>query len=85
MSTENVSRDIGKRFKSLLSKRKKLRKQIQSIEKEMFKYETVYLEMTQGSPLTRNVEYYVSNRTDKKKHNVDDRMRIFNKNFPRVD
>ncbi|AHL28976.1 histone acetyltransferase subunit NuA4-like protein [Encephalitozoon hellem ATCC 50504] len=85
MSTEDVSQDIGKRFKSLLSKRKKLRKQIQSIEKEMFKYETVYLEMTQGSPLTRNVEYYVSNRTDKKKHNVDDRMRIFNKNFPRVD
>lgn len=85
MSAEDISQNVRKRFKSLLSKRKKLRKEIQKIEKEMFKYETVYLEISQGSPLTRNVEYYVSNRVDKKKHHVDDKMRIFNKSFPKVD
>ncbi|AHL30168.1 subunit NuA4 of histone acetyltransferase [Encephalitozoon intestinalis ATCC 50506] len=85
MNIEDTSLDAKKRFKALLAKRKKLRKQIRTIEREMFRHETVYLEMTQGSPLTKNVEYYVSNRAEKKKYNVDDKMRIFNKNFPRTD
>lgn len=70
------------RFKSLLSRRRKIKRQIAALEKDVFKYETLYLELTQGSPLTRNVEYYVSNRTEKKKYTVDDRARMFSKNFP---
>ncbi|CCI73995.1 ECU11_0585 [Encephalitozoon cuniculi GB-M1] len=85
MKTEDAGQGTGKKFKTLLAKRKKLSRQIKAIEKDMFRHETVYLEMTQGSPLTRNVDYYVSNRTEKKKHSVDDKMRMFSRGFPRTD
>lgn len=72
-----------RRFRALLTRRKKLRKRVLAVENELFKHETAYLEIAQGSPLTRTVEYYVSNRTEKKKHAIDDKMRIFSRDFPR--
>ncbi|KAH9410585.1 hypothetical protein HK407_12g17160 [Ordospora pajunii] len=71
-----------RKFRGLLAKKKRLKKEIFAIEKEIFRIETAYLEMTQGAPLTKNVDYYTSNRVDKKKPCVDDRMRMFNRNFP---
>ncbi|TBU17718.1 subunit NuA4 of histone acetyltransferase [Ordospora colligata] len=71
-----------RKFRSLLAKKKRLKKEIFAIEKELFKTETAHLEMTQGAPITKNVDYYTSNRIDKKKSAVDDKMRMFNRNFP---
>jgi hypothetical protein len=70
------------KLKSALAKKTGLEKEVAAYEKEMFKYETMYLELTQGSPLTKTVEHYVNPRSDKKKHIVDDKMRMFCKNFP---
>jgi hypothetical protein len=72
----------GGRLKSALLRKRMLEKEIAAYEKEMFKYETMYLELTQGSPLTKTVEYYVNTRTDKKRYVVDDKMRMFCRSFP---
>lgn len=82
MEQRRDSRGNRARFRASLAKRKEIRRDIAALDKEIFKYETLYLEMTQGSSLLKNVEYYVSNRTDKKKHAVDDKARIFSSGFP---
>ena len=83
MGSDDVLKTAKKRFKALLARRSRLRRRVQAVEMDLFKHETAYLEMAQGSPLTRTVEYYVSNRAEKKKHGIDDRARIFGRDFPR--
>lgn len=82
MEQKHDLKENKERLRSCLARRRKIRKQIVMLEKEMFKYETLYLELTQGFPLTKSVEYYVNNRTEKKKYVIDDKARIFNRNFP---
>lgn len=82
-NTEN-SNDKASYINKLLLKRVNIRKEIRKVEKEIFKYETLLLETSQGSPVTKSLEYYSSNRTDRKKYNIKDSDRIFSKDIPPI-
>lgn len=68
----------------LLLRRSNIKKEIKKVEKEIFKYETLLLETSQGSPVTKSLDYYSTNRTERKKYTIKDSDRIFSKNIPPV-
>lgn len=68
----------------LINKRKEIEKEIKNIDKEIFKYETIFLESSQGFPLTKTLEYYLNNRNVQKKVVIKDSDRIFSKNIPKI-
>ncbi|KAM0688522.1 chromatin modification- protein eaf6 [Conglomerata obtusa] len=68
----------------LINKKRENEKHIKAIEKEIFKYETIFLETAQGFPLTKTLDYYLNNRTAQKKNAIKDSDRIFSKNLPKI-
>jgi hypothetical protein len=83
-NSEEDKEILERKLKHYLLKKKDIEKQIKKIEKEIFKYETVFLETTQGFPLTKSLDYYLNFRVDKKKTGIKDSDRIFSKNIPKV-
>lgn len=71
----------NKELDTLFNKKKELEKSIKDIEKEIFRYETILLETTQGFPLTKSLEYYLSSRNVQKKNVIKDSDRVFSKNL----
>lgn len=71
-----------KALKMALEEREKLRYEMQRLDRNIFKYETMYLEMTKGYPLTKNSDYYLCGIAEKKKYTVDDKTRIFSREYP---
>lgn len=70
--------------RKLFLKRQNIQKELKKIERDIFKYETLLLETAQGAPVTKTLEYYSSNRSEKKKYSVRDSERIFSKDLPPV-
>lgn len=69
-------RKLVQRKSELLTKKNK-------IIADLFKYETLYLENTQGLPITQTPEFYTNNRVEKKKYLINDKNRIFSKQYPK--
>lgn len=65
----------------MIKQKRQLEREIEKIENEIFKYETGLLEISQEYPITKGLEYYLSNRPEKKKHVIKDEDRIFSNNF----
>ncbi|KAL0265599.1 UNVERIFIED_CONTAM: hypothetical protein PYX00_011312 [Menopon gallinae] len=70
--------------RKLFLKRQSIQKELKRVEREIFKYETLLLETAQGTPVTKTLEYYSSNRSEKKKYSVRDSERIFSKDLPPI-
>lgn len=76
--------DTASRLNKLFLRRENIRRELKKVEKEVFKYETLFLETTQGTPVTKTLDYYTSNRSERKKHHVRDTERIFSKDLPHI-
>lgn len=70
--------------RKLFLKRQNIQRELKKIEREIFKYETLLLETTQGAPVTKTLDYYSSNRSEKKKYSIRDSERIFSKDLPPI-
>ncbi|KCZ73923.1 hypothetical protein H311_05110 [Anncaliia algerae PRA109] len=68
----------------LLLKRKDIKEELKRIEKDVFRYETISLDVSQGSSVMKSLEFYSSNKSDKKKYLVKDSDRIFSKDLPQI-
>lgn len=73
-----------KEIDDLLQQRRKLRNELKVLEKNIFKYETVFLEITQGTPMTKSLEYYSTNKSERKKYVVKDNERMFSRDHPKI-
>jgi len=78
MSTSNKM----KKAESLIQARNQLKSRMSEIENKVFKIENEYLELTQGSSLFRNLEFYIHTKPEKKKTTIDDNDRVFAQDFP---
>lgn len=79
-------RDLKKnleKISELLKKKKEIEKEKQQVVSDLFKYETLYLDMTQGLPLTKTSEFYVNSRVEKKKISITEKDRIFSIEYPK--
>lgn len=76
--------DEEKLLDELVNKKKELEKELKNVNKEIYKYETIFLENSQGFPLTKTLDYYLSNKAVHKKVVVKDSDRIFSKNIPKI-
>lgn len=84
MTKAEASADSSQqKLKLLIYKKKELEKRIRLLDDDIFKYESAFLELSQGSPITQTIESFINSRIDKKKYNVNDGDRIFSKNFPK--
>jgi len=70
-------------LKFLVQKKSELLEKKNKIASDLFKYETLYLEITQGFPLTKVSDYYVTNKLEKKKYLINDKDRIFSLEYPK--
>lgn len=70
--------------RKLFLKRQNIQRELKKIEREIFKYETLLLETAQGAPVTKTLDYYSSNRTEKRKYSIKDSERIFSKDLPPI-
>lgn len=78
MSTSNKM----KKAESLIQARNQLKSRISEMENKVFKVENEYLELTQGSSLFRNLEFYIHTKPEKKKTTIDENDRVFALDFP---
>ena len=72
-----------KKLEKLIEKRNDLKKEMEKVENEMFRLESCYFELTQGTPITNNLDFYIYNKTEKKKSANDSFKRIFGTEFPK--
>ncbi|TBT98013.1 hypothetical protein CWI37_1951p0010 [Hamiltosporidium tvaerminnensis] len=77
-------RDNMKQLQQYIRKRKELQRSVCNYEKEIFRLETLFLDMTQGFPVTKNLDYYLNFKVEKKKGYNKDKDRIFSRNIPRI-
>ncbi|KAK6090845.1 hypothetical protein P3W45_000090 [Vairimorpha bombi] len=70
-------------LKSLIKKKSELLEKKNRLVSDLFKYETLYLETAQGLPISQTSEYYTNNRVEKKKYIINDKDRIFSKEYPK--
>lgn len=71
------------KLKNLIKKRDDLKTKKSKILSDLFKLETQFLETTQGLPITKTSDYYVTTRVEKKKYNITDKDRIFSRDYPK--
>lgn len=67
----------------LLEKQKATRREMAQLDNQIFKLENAYLELVGDTPITRNIEYYLNNRTEKKKAAMEGIARVFSTEHPR--
>lgn len=77
-----MGRNKIKEVEELLTNRIEIKNKISEYENKIFKIENEYLELTQGSNLLRNLEFYIHTKPEKKKTTIDDDDRVFSSNFP---
>lgn len=70
-------------YKNLLSRKKELLKKRNSLESQIYKMETEYLENSQGFPITLSLDNYLQ-KGEHKKYSVSAKDRIFSSLLPRV-
>lgn len=70
-------------LKKLVQRKSELLTKKNKIIAGLFKYETLYLENTQGLPITQTPEFYTNNRVEKKKYLINDKNRIFSEEYPK--
>ncbi|RVD93455.1 subunit 4 of histone acetyltransferase [Tubulinosema ratisbonensis] len=68
----------------LFLKRKDIKEELKRIEKDIFRNETICLDVSQGSSVMKSLEFYSSNRSDRKKYVIQDSDRIFSKDLPQI-
>lgn len=68
----------------LFLKRRDIKEELKRIEKDVFRNETICLDISQGSSVMKSLEFYSSNRSDRKKYIVKDTDRIFSKDLPQI-
>jgi len=71
-----------KNLERLLEEADVARRRVSELEKRMFKLETRYIGLTSGSPITKNIEFYLNNKTERKKAGADGIARIFAVDHP---
>ncbi|EPR79372.1 Nua4 family protein putative Histone H4 acetyltransferase [Spraguea lophii 42_110] len=76
--------EYKKILKEKLTRKQELELKIKKIENDIYKYETLLLEISDGNPISRSLENYLTQRTEKKKTNIKDNDRLFTINMPRV-
>lgn len=74
-----------KKAENLIRERIQLQSAIYEIENKLFKIENEYLELTQGSSLFKNLEFYIHTKPEKKKTIIEESDRVFAQDYPRVD
>lgn len=82
MSKSNNKNKISEEYlNELIAKRKQLIKETNTLKEEIHNLETAYLEFTQGQPLIKSLEGYLTSRAVQKKYVVSDNDRIFTREF----
>ena len=71
-------------LEKLFLKRKDIKNELRKIEKEIFRYETLCLDTSQGNPVIKSLDFYCSNRAERKKYQIKDSDRIFSKDLPPI-
>lgn len=72
-----------KKLDKLLEEARTAKSRTNELENRMFKLETKYIEITNGSPITKNIEFYLNNKAEKKRTSIDDSARIFAVDHPK--
>lgn len=75
---------ISTRVSELIGRKKALLDRKDELEKQIYKLETEYLEMGQGTPITTSLDAYLGTRGEKKKYTVNAKDRIFSTLLPKV-
>lgn len=83
-SSKETLQSIQKELSSLIAKQKDLIKRKNELERDIFKYETDFLETGQGYPVTNTLDHYLGQRQEKKKYTVKTSDRIFSTLLPRI-
>ena len=78
-----ASKSKCKILDKILEERKAAKRRQVELENQMFKLESAYLELTAGSSITTSIEYYLNNRSEKKKAVLDDTARVFATEYPK--
>lgn len=73
---------MSEELQSVLAKYRERLKEINRLEMHMFRLESAYLEATSGSPIIKTTDFYLNNRTNKKKNPVEVPKRIFARDYP---
>lgn len=71
-----------KKIEEMIKERSALKNEVSRLESKIFKVENEYLELTQGCPLLRNLEFYIHAKPEKKRANIEEDDRVFSTSFP---
>lgn len=77
----NLKKDLEK-LEQFIKEKKDLENNKERILSDLYKHETLYLEITQGTPLIKTSEFYVNSRVEKKKVAITEKDRIFSIEYP---
>lgn len=82
---KNKKLEKGKEFAELLelhNKIKDLELQRKILQVKLFKNETNYLNLTKGHPITKDCDFYINGKSEKKNDDFDNGLRIFALDYP---
>ncbi|KAI5169547.1 hypothetical protein PAEPH01_0801 [Pancytospora epiphaga] len=74
---------VCRAFNKLLKQRRETMFKAVDIENRIFKLESAYQQLSAGMPITRNIEFYLSNKVEKKKIGPGDLQMLFSTEYPR--
>lgn len=75
----------AKLLDKLLKRREMISRKTTTLENKIFKIESYYTELANGFPITKNIEFYLKNKIEKKKPSPDDiEQRVFSTENPVV-
>ena len=73
---KGMSGQLENELEELINKKKEVDRNITQLESQIYNYETSFLEESKTN-ITRGLDGYLSNRSDRKHYNVKDTDRIF--------